>query len=64
MQLEDADSCIEIAYRTAPDAGALLWVEPSGTAGGQHAMLFTQSEPILARTWIPLQDTPSVRFTS
>ncbi|HTL36544.1 MAG TPA: M1 family metallopeptidase [Kofleriaceae bacterium] len=55
--------CVVIAYRTSPDAGALLWVEPSGTFGQEEPMLFTQSESILARTWIPLQDTPSVRFT-
>ncbi len=55
--------CVEIAYRTSPDAGALLWVEPAGTAGGKQPMLFTQSQAILARTWIPLQDSPSVRFT-
>jgi aminopeptidase N len=56
-------SCVAIAYTTAPFAGALLWLDPSGTAGGQKPMLFTQSQAILARTWIPLQDTPSVRFT-
>lgn len=56
-------ACIEISYRTAPAARALLWVEPSGTLGKQHPMLFTQSQAILARTWIPLQDTPGVRFT-
>jgi len=58
-----ASGCVEIAYRTAPAARALLWVEPSGTLGKQHPMLFTQSQAILARTWIPLQDSPGVRFT-
>lgn len=56
-------TCVAIRYRTPPDARALLWVEPSGTAGKTHPMLFTQSQPILGRTWVPLQDTPSVRFT-
>lgn len=55
--------CVELRYHTAPDAGALLWVEPSGTAGGKQPMLFTQSQATRARTWIPLQDSPSVRFT-
>lgn len=55
--------CVELRYRTAPDAGALLWVEPSGTAGGKQPMLFTQSQATRARTWIPLQDSPAVRFT-
>jgi leukotriene-A4 hydrolase len=63
IDLGAASDCVEIAYRTSPDAGALLWVEPSGTAGGAKPMLYTESQSIRARTWIPLQDTPSVRFT-
>lgn len=62
IELGDAD-CVAIAYRTSPDASALLWVEPSGTAGGVHPMLFTQSQATHARSWIPLQDSPGVRFT-
>ena len=57
------DTCVAIEYRTSPDAKALLWVEPAGTAGKVKPMLFTQSQAILARTWIPLQDSPGVRFT-
>ncbi len=56
-------TCVAIDYRTSPSAKALLWVEPAGTAGKVKPMLFTQSQAILARTWIPLQDTPGVRFT-
>lgn len=56
-------TCVAVRYRTSADAKALLWVEPAGTAGKVHPMLFTQSQAILARTWVPLQDTPSVRFT-
>ncbi len=62
IELGAAD-CVSIAYHTAPDASALLWVEPSGTAGGEHPMLFTQSQAVHARSWIPLQDSPGVRFT-
>jgi len=56
-------TCVAIGYRTAPDAKALLWVDAAGTAGKSKPMLFTQSQAILGRTWVPLQDTPSVRFT-
>jgi aminopeptidase N len=55
--------CVAIAYRTGPDARALLWVDPAGTTDKRAPMLFTQSQAIEARTWIPLQDTPGVRFT-
>jgi leukotriene-A4 hydrolase len=52
------DSCeISIRYSTAPEAAALLWVD------GERPFLFTQSQAILARTWIPCQDSPGVRFT-
>jgi aminopeptidase N len=56
-------SRVSIEYETSPEAAALQWLAPSQTAGGKHPFLFTQSQAILARTWIPCQDTPGVRFT-
>ncbi|ALD20783.1 M1 family metallopeptidase [Hymenobacter sp. DG25A] len=54
---------VTIRYRTAPEASALQWLTPEQTAGHQHPFLFTQSQAILARTWLPCQDSPGVRFT-
>ncbi|MCC2546319.1 M1 family metallopeptidase [Hymenobacter sp. BT175] len=54
---------VTIRYRTTPEAAALQWLSPEQTAGRQHPFLFTQSQAILARTWIPCQDSPGVRFT-
>jgi leukotriene-A4 hydrolase len=54
---------VTIQYRTSPEAAALQWLTPEQTAGRRHPFLFTQSQAILARTWIPCQDSPGVRFT-
>jgi leukotriene-A4 hydrolase len=54
---------VTIDYETGPDAAALQWLTPSQTAGGRKPFLFTQSQAILARTWVPCQDNPGVRFT-
>jgi len=54
---------VTIAYETSPDAEALQWLTPQQTSGGQHPFLFSQSQAILARTWVPCQDGPGVKFT-
>jgi leukotriene-A4 hydrolase len=53
---------IKIDYETLPDSHALQWLTGKQTARHKD-FLYTESEPIGARTWIPLQDTPQVRAT-
>jgi len=54
---------VNIYYETSPGASALQWLSPQQTSGKHQPFLFTQSEAILARTWIPCQDGPGVRFS-
>jgi leukotriene-A4 hydrolase len=54
---------VTVHYTTSPEAGALQWLSPSQTLGKEYPFLFSQSQAILARTWIPCQDGPGVKFT-
>ena len=62
VTLAGGTAAVRIHYRTVPAAAALQWLLPSQTAGTQP-FLFTQSQAILARTWLPCQDSPGIRFT-
>jgi aminopeptidase N len=53
---------IRIDYRTSDQAGALQWLEPVQTSG-PHPFMYTQGQAILARSWIPIQDSPGIRVT-
>lgn len=54
---------IKIKYATTDSSDALQWLTPSQTAGKRSPYLYTQSQPILCRSWIPCQDSPGIRFT-
>lgn len=57
IPIEKSSKQISISYTTSPEAEALLWVD------GEQPFLFSQSQAILGRTWIPMQDSPGVRIT-
>jgi aminopeptidase N len=62
IELDRDTSVVHIDYRTGPGAEALLWVDPEQTRGGHSPFVFSQSQTVFARSWIPIQDSPGLRF--
>lgn len=54
---------VTIRYGTSPGGSAFHWNSAAQTAGRTAPYFYTQNEPSSARSWIPSQDTPSVRST-
>jgi leukotriene-A4 hydrolase len=63
IRLPEGSTQVRLEYSTSSNASGLQWLEPAQTAGKMHPFMYTQSQTIHARSWIPLQDSPQVRIT-
>ncbi|MEO6832050.1 MAG: M1 family aminopeptidase/hydrolase, partial [Chitinophagaceae bacterium] len=54
---------VKIFYASSDSASALQWLSPAQTMTKKKPFLYTQSESIYARSWVPCPDGPGIRFT-
>ena len=60
---KDDTFTVKITYATSETASALQWMTKDQSIGKEHPFLFSQCQAIHARSIVPLQDTPGVKFT-
>ncbi|KAH8101514.1 peptidase family M1-domain-containing protein [Cristinia sonorae] len=58
-----ASATVFIKYNTTKGCTAVGWLAKEQTQGKQFPYLFTQCQPIYARSLVPCQDSPSVKIT-
>ncbi len=63
IDLPPGANVVKIGYATRPSATGLQWLAPAQTAGKKLGFLYSQSQAIHARSWMPTQDSPGVRTT-
>jgi len=62
VELPDDATLVRVHYTATPKATGLQWLEPGQTSGAEP-FLYSQSQAIHARSFIPCQDSPGVRVT-
>ncbi|KAG8823910.1 hypothetical protein FRC19_002883 [Serendipita sp. 401] len=60
---KDEEVEVVVWYSTTPECTALQWLDKEQTAGKKFGYLFSQCQPIYARSIAPVQDSPSVKIT-
>ncbi|KAF6765906.1 peptidase family M1-domain-containing protein [Ephemerocybe angulata] len=60
---EGSTTTVTITYKTSKHSTALQWLAKEQTQGKRFPFLFSQCQPIYARSLAPLQDTPSNKIT-
>jgi len=63
IDIRPSTRLVRIEYRSRETARGTTWVLPMQTRGRVSPFLWTENEPDSGRSWIPMQDTPGVRFT-
>ena len=58
-----ASKQVAVYYHTGAHPRALQWLTAQQTLSKTKPFLYTQSESIYARSWIPCPDGPGIRFT-
>jgi hypothetical protein len=54
---------VTIEYSSSANASGLFWNTAAQSYGRRQPYLYSLNEPTDARSWIPIQDTPSMRMT-
>ncbi len=63
IPISNSSKEVKVWYKTGKDARALQWLDPQQTLDKKSPFLYTQSESIYARSWIPCADGPGIRFS-